>query len=69
MGVTPGGAAAAAGIRQGDVIVALNGQRTPSLAVLEEDLAALSPGQEATAKITRSDETHDFRVKLSSLTS
>jgi putative serine protease PepD len=64
-----GGAAAAAGIRQGDVIVSLNGQATPSVAVLEEDLAGLEPGQEVTANVRRSGQTRDYRVRLSSLTS
>ena len=64
-----GGAAAAAGIRQGDVIVSLAGQTTPSVAVLEADLAELKPGQEVTAKVRRSDQTRDYRVRLSSLTS
>ena len=65
----PGGAAAAAGIREGDVIVSLDGQATPSVAVLEADLAGLRPGQEVTAKVRRSDQTADHRVRLSSLTS
>jgi putative serine protease PepD len=69
LSASPGGAAADAGIRQGDVIVGLDGQHTPSLALLEEDLAALRPGQEVTAAVKRSGKTTDVRVKLSSLTS
>jgi S1-C subfamily serine protease len=65
----PDGAAAAAGIRRGDVIVGLAGQSTPSLAVLEEDLAELKPGQEVTAEVKRSGRSRDYQVKLSSLTS
>ena len=65
----PGGAAAAAGIRQDDVIVSLDGPATPSVAVLEEDLAGLKPGQEVTLQVRRSDQTRDYRVRLSSLTS
>ncbi len=65
----PGRAAAAAGIRPGDVIVSLDGQAMPSVAVLEEDLAGLRPGQEVTARVQRSGEIRDHRVKLSSLTS
>jgi len=64
----PDGAAAAAGIRNGDVIVTLDGQSTPSLAVLEEDLAELKPGREVTAEVKRAGRSHDYQVKLSSLT-
>jgi S1-C subfamily serine protease len=45
VGVTPGGAAAAAGIRAGDVITALAGKPTPSPSALSEVLAGLSVGQ------------------------
>jgi len=69
LSAVPGGAAAAAGIRRGDVIVGLDGQSTPSLAVLEEDLAELKPGQEVTAEVKRSGRSRDYQVKLSSLTS
>jgi len=69
LSAVPDGAAAAAGIRKGDVIVGLDGQSTPSLAVLEEDLAELKPGQEVAAEVKRSGRSGDYQVKLSSLTS
>ncbi|MCW2765483.1 MAG: serine protease [Nocardioides sp.] len=43
--VTPGGAAANAGIRVGDVIVSVAGTPTPTLGELEAALAVLKPGQ------------------------
>ncbi|MFB9622576.1 S1C family serine protease [Nonomuraea helvata] len=43
----PGGAAAKAGIRAGDLIVSINGKKTPTMAVLAETIAALKPGDQA----------------------
>jgi putative serine protease PepD len=49
--VTPGGAAAKAGIVAGDVITAINGQPITSLADLQNVLAGLTPGASATVTI------------------
>jgi len=51
--VTPGGQAAKAGLRQGDVITAINGTPTPDTQTLAGVLAALSPGQTVTVAITQ----------------
>jgi S1-C subfamily serine protease len=50
--VTPGGAAARAGITTGDVITAINGQPVTSLADLQNILAGLTPGAGATVTLT-----------------
>jgi putative serine protease PepD len=44
-GVTPGGAAATAGIRVGDLIVSVDGTPTPTVSALEAVLAELRPGR------------------------
>ncbi|WP_308286817.1 S1C family serine protease [Actinomadura parmotrematis] len=49
--VTRGGPADAAGIKAGDMIVSVNGTRTPSQTELAEVLAQLSPGDTAKVEI------------------
>ena len=51
--VTPGGAAAQAGIQPGDIITALAGQPVPSLAALQSVLAAHKPGDRVQAQLSR----------------
>ncbi|MDX6596482.1 MAG: hypothetical protein QOE87_369 [Gaiellales bacterium] len=51
--VTPGGPAAKAGIRVGDVIAAIDGQPTPTADALGAALAAKKPGQTVAVKIIR----------------
>jgi putative serine protease PepD len=53
--VTAGGPAAKAGIREGDVITAVNGTATPDAQTLTALLAGLHPGQAAKVSITRPD--------------
>jgi S1-C subfamily serine protease len=53
--VTPGGAAAKAGIKPGDVITQINGQPTPTLSALEAILAGLGPGDVATVMVVHAD--------------
>ncbi|GAA5044344.1 trypsin-like peptidase domain-containing protein [Thermocatellispora tengchongensis] len=53
--VTPNGGAAKAGIRPGDVIVSVNGVRTPTTVALAEVLAGLKPGDRAKVEIVRAD--------------
>lgn len=48
MNVTPGGGAGAAGLTAGDIIVSVNGTKTPTSAVLSEVPAQLQPGQKVT---------------------
>lgn len=51
--VSTRGPAARAGIRHGDVIVGLDGRRTPTLSDLELLLAACRPGRKTTVEILR----------------
>jgi putative serine protease PepD len=52
-GVEPGGPAAKAGIREGDVIVAVAGRPTPTSSELGTVLASLEPGQTVKVRIVR----------------
>ena len=67
--VTPGGAAARAGITAGDIITALAGQPTLSLAALQSVLAARKPGDRVQARLTRDGTTSIVTVTLGTLTS
>ncbi|MGH8921997.1 MAG: S1C family serine protease, partial [Actinomycetes bacterium] len=49
--VTAGGGADKAGIRPGDLITAVNGSKTGSLAGLQDTLAGLTPGQKAKVSV------------------
>ncbi|MFC6085487.1 S1C family serine protease [Sphaerisporangium aureirubrum] len=51
--VEPGGGAAKAGIRPGDIIVKINGRPTLTAAALSEVLATLKPGTQAQVEILR----------------
>jgi S1-C subfamily serine protease len=53
--VDPGGPAAKAGIKPGDLITAVDGKPTPDPAVLAIVLAQLSPGQTVKVKVVHSD--------------
>jgi S1-C subfamily serine protease len=53
--VTAGGAAAKAGIAPGDLITAVDGRPTPTMAVLSETLVGLRPGQQVPVAITHAD--------------
>ena len=53
--VTPGGPAARAGLRPGDVITAVNGTSTPDTEALAAVLAGLRPGQQVTVSVTKAD--------------
>ncbi len=67
--VTPGGAAARAGISAGDIITALAGQPATSLAALQAVLAAHKPGDRVQARLTRNGTTSTVTVTLGTLTS
>lgn len=69
VGVSRGGSAARAGIRAGDVITALDGTSTPTLADLEGVLAELKPGDRAEVKLSRNGAVGTVRATLGTLTS
>jgi S1-C subfamily serine protease len=51
--VTPGGPAASAGLRAGDVITKVSGTATPGTETLATVLAGLRPGQQVPVTVTR----------------
>jgi S1-C subfamily serine protease len=53
--VTPGGPAAAAGLRPGDVITKVDGTATPDTETLAAVLAGLPPGQQVSLSVTKAD--------------
>jgi len=67
--VTPGGAAARAGIQPGDIILDLAGQPTASVAALQSVLAAHKPGDRIPARLSRNGAESTVQVTLGSLTS
>ena len=62
--VAPGGAAHRAGLKQGDVIEALNGQPVHDTNSLRNRVAAAAPGSSATVSILRDGTSLDLTVKL-----
>jgi putative serine protease PepD len=67
--VQPGGAAAAAGMQVGDVIVSVGGQRTPTLAGLENLLVSFQPGEKVTVVVRNDGRQQKLSVTLGSLSS
>jgi S1-C subfamily serine protease len=66
--VDPGGPAATAGVKPGELITEVDGKPTPNSAVLGAVLAELTPGQTSKVKITRPDgSTADISVTLGEL--
>jgi putative serine protease PepD len=65
----PHGAAAAAGIVRGDVIVGVGGQQTPSLAELENELIQYRPGDKVKVEILRHGNPRQVTVTLGTLKS
>jgi putative serine protease PepD len=63
----PGGAAAAAGIKQGDVIVGIGGHATPDLAELDNVLIGYRPGEKVAVEVLRGGNPKQVTVKLGSL--
>lgn len=57
--VHPGGVADNAGLRVGDVIIALAGREVQSDLHLQQLLAGIGPGNRVPARLLRNDETHD----------
>ncbi len=65
--VLPGGGAAKAGIKVGDVIVAVDGQPTDSLDALTSILASKKPGQTVQVRYTRDGKSYTVTVTLGNL--
>jgi putative serine protease PepD len=65
--VAKGGTAATAGLRPGDVIIALNGARIDSLQQLEALVNTLKPGTKVTITYTRNGSQRSGSAKLGSL--
>ncbi|MFI7638693.1 S1C family serine protease [Nonomuraea sp. NPDC049400] len=66
----PGGPAAKAGIRAGDLITSINDKKTPTMAVLAETIANLKPGDQAKVGVLHSDgRTETITVTLGQLPS
>lgn len=59
-------AAAAAGIQEGDVIVAVNGEKTETPEEVIYDIRASQPGEKVTVSIERDGQTQDIEVALGS---
>ena len=62
-GVLEGGPAARGGIKPGDVLVAVNGNSTKDVRQLLNQIAQISPGNEATLKILRKDKELELKVQ------
>jgi putative serine protease PepD len=65
--VEPGGPAAAAGLRPGDVVTAVNGKATPSLQVGETMLTGYKPGTKITLTVVRNGSSMNLSATLGSL--
>jgi putative serine protease PepD len=66
--VTSGGPAAQAGIRPGDVIVAINGQTVSTADDVIEMIAGFQPGDKVSITVQRNDGNHTLSVTLGQLT-
>ena len=62
--VVPGSGAEEAGLQTGDVVVAVNGQSTPTSASVGEAIRNLAPGDEITVSILRDGEAMELRATL-----
>ena len=62
--VSPGGPAQRAGLRSGDVILALNGTEVNDSNALRIRVASTPPGTEVTVKVLRDGREQDLRVRL-----
>jgi Do/DeqQ family serine protease len=59
-----GGPAAAAGIRQGDVLLSIDGEPLESAGDLQQEIAERSPGDDVTLELLRDGERREVRVEL-----
>jgi serine protease Do len=65
--VNPGGPAAQAGIKPGDVILQVNGKDVPSPNELRNEIAAMSPGTEVALTVSRDGSQRQTHVRLGTL--
>jgi len=63
-GVQPGGPAERAGIRRGDILMAVESQEVTDSTRMLNLIAALTPGEQATLKILRNDEEALVQIKV-----
>ncbi len=63
-GLVPGGAAEAAGIKEGDVLLAINGKKVNSLAELQEELSLYRPKDKVNVLVKRGSKTKQLLVTL-----
>jgi Do/DeqQ family serine protease len=66
-GVEPGGAASRAGIEQGDVVTAVNGEKVADSNALRNRIAATKPGSTVSLEIFRDGKTEEVRATLGAL--
>jgi S1-C subfamily serine protease len=66
---TPGGPAAKAGLRAGDIILSVAGQPTESVSALQTVLATRKPGDQVAVRVSRDGQESTVQVTLGSLTS
>ena len=60
--VSKGGAADAAGIKAGDILVSIDGTKTPTMASVQEKVNGYHPGDTADVTVLRDGKTQTFRV-------
>ncbi len=65
--VSPGGPADKAGVRRGDIIVALNGKEVDSVSQLTNSVGVVQPGTKETLKVVRDGEEREIGVKIGEL--
>jgi serine protease DegQ len=63
-GVERNGPAAKAGVKAGDVLVAVNATPTPDAPAMLDAVAALKPGSQATLKLRRDEKALEVRVTV-----
>ena len=65
--VIDGGAAKAAGVEEGDVIIALNGKTIKTMAEMQEMLAKYLPGERVKIKVLRKKKEREIEIELKSV--